>query len=250
MNGRSIFRFYRATRITLGLLSAVGIVIFGIAVCCWRIHDQFATEHYYQIRFAADWQTQFEHDYGSLTKARTKVGIATFGVITITAVLVWLCRVLNPQHPGDYQEGPPRSYRRESLTDRIARFRRNTIVYSAVGFAFVISAAALALFPSPLFVDRDDAITVAILVFVIGYALVIVGGWNWAKAKAWNEMIVIVGLLPVVALLLITCIPWLRIIVLADLMLFPAVLPVSMILMSVVMVVAVALLPDRSGLPK
>jgi hypothetical protein len=139
---------------------------------------------------------------------------------------------------------------RESPIERLVRLRRNAIVFIALGFGFMVSACSLAVFPSALFTDADDELVVALFIFVGAYGLLICGGWNWAKAKGWNENIVLVGLLPVVALAMIALVPFLRVIVFADLVRYPVFLPGSMLLMAVIMTLTLALLPDRSGAPK
>jgi hypothetical protein len=93
-----------------------------------------------------------------------------------------------------------------------------------------------------LFETRDDARAVAVLVFVPSYAAVIYGSLCWVRAKCWSDGVILIGLLPLVVL----GIRYVRLIYLA----VPLLLPAGMVVMPIILVGVIAVLPDKSGLPK
>ena len=87
-----------------------------------------------------------------------------------------------------------------------------------------------------------DEITLAIFIFIGSYCAVIAGCYWWVKAKAWNDAVVFIGLMP----LTIFLIPYVRLLVFA----VPQVMMAAMVMMPLILVVVVAVLPDKSGLSR
>lgn len=130
----------------------------------------------------------------------------------------------------------------ESAVDRVVRYRRNAFLGNLFGIMGVVVAVNLWFLPQGLFSTRDNAGVATVFAFVPSYAAIVTGCWWWAKAKHWNEAVVLIGLAPVIILM----IPYVRLIYLAA----PLLLPVSMVLMPVLLIGIVAVLPDKSGVPK
>lgn len=130
----------------------------------------------------------------------------------------------------------------ESQIGRVVRYRRNAFVANVFGVAGIVIALALYFLPLGLFEHRDNAHVAAMFVFLPGYAAVIYGcGW-WVRAKNWPDAVILIGLLPLAVLL----IPYVRLLYLVA----PLLLPAGMVLMPVLLLGVIAVLPDKSGLPK
>ena len=130
----------------------------------------------------------------------------------------------------------------ESHLGRIVRYRRNALVGIVFGLFGIVLALSLVFFPVPFSQDPSIGKIVAIFVFLAGYAGVIRGCWWWVKAKGWIDAIVFIGLAPLAVLF----IRWVRLIYVA----VPLLLPVSMVMMPLILIVVVAGLPDKSGMPR
>jgi len=95
--------------------------------------------------------------------------------------------------------------------------------------------------PLGLFQSWDNAKVAGIFVFLPSYAAIINGCWWWVKAKNWPDAVVFIGLMPLVPLV----IPYVRILYLTT-----GILPLMMVLMPILLIGVVAVLPDKSGMPK
>jgi len=135
-----------------------------------------------------------------------------------------------------------RSHRSESLIERTVRYRRNSILGNFFGLAGILVAGLLFFSPVPVAQTPDGRHAIALCFFVPGYAAVIFGCSCWVKAKNWPDAVLLIGLAPLAILL----VPYVRLIYRAA----PMLLPVSMAFMPVIMIGVIAVLPDKSGLPK
>ncbi len=130
----------------------------------------------------------------------------------------------------------------ESQISRIVRYRRNALAANAVGLFGILIALGCILLGSVFFERRDNALLASVLIFVPSYAAVIYGGWWWTRAKNWPDIVIIIGLLPLVVLF----IPAVNSVFRLDPMLFP----VGMVVMPIILLGVIAVLPDKSGMPK
>ena len=78
-----------------------------------------------------------------------------------------------------------------------------------------------------------------VTLFITGYCAIVAGTYWWLKAKAWNKGVVLVELLP----LGIIPIPCVRFMVMTS----PWLVPSTTVLLSILLIVVVLALPDRSG---
>jgi hypothetical protein len=162
-----------------------------------------------------------------------------FQIIILAVLLFGLTdRFARPSRRG----GKSQRHRDESLVARVVRFRRNALVAILLGLFGIFLALTLFFVPIGPSVSHQNSMVAAILVFVPGYAATIYGCWWWVKAKNWHEAVVFIGLIPVFVLL----VPYVRLIYLA----VPLLLPATMVLMPIILVGVVAVLPDKSGLPR
>ena len=134
----------------------------------------------------------------------------------------------------------------ESHTARIIRCRRNALVANGLGVAGVLLALALTYVRIGFFAHPDSAKIIAIFVFVAGYATIVYGCWWWLQAKKWDDAILLIGLSPLIPLL----IRGFLFRGARELYIIGGFLPLMMAVMSAVMLGVVAVLPDKSGLPR
>jgi hypothetical protein len=118
-------------------------------------------------------------------------------------------------------------------------YRRNAILGIYFGLAGIALGVLLVIFRMGLFVDHSDEVVLGMFTFLGGYSAVLVGCWWWLRAKALNEALVFIGLMP----LAILFIPFVRLIFVAS----PALLPMGMVMMPLILIVVVFVLPDQSG---
>jgi len=158
-------------------------------------------------------------------------------------ILTVLC-VLQDRHarPPPHSNHARKRRAPESSTSRVIRYRRNALIGNAFGLFGILIGVSLVLIPIGYTEDPDTETVIGIFVFLLGYSGVITGCWWWAKAKAWPDGIVFIGLLP----LAILCIPWVRLIFVAA----PGLLPTSMVMMPIILLVIMLVLPDKSGFTK
>jgi hypothetical protein len=130
-------------------------------------------------------------------------------------------------------------HRPRSNLERIIGYRRNAILGIVFGVAGIALGVCLVIFYFGIFSDHTNEVVLGIFVFLCGYCAVLAGCWWWLKAKACNEALVFIGLMP----LAIVFIPFVRLILLAA----PGMLPVGMVMMPLILVVVVLVLPDKSG---
>jgi hypothetical protein len=135
-----------------------------------------------------------------------------------------------------------RNHRHEPLLERTIRYRRNSFIWNVFGLAGIIVALLLCVLPIPVAQTTDGRHVIALFLFVPSYASVIFGCSYWVKAKSWPDAVLLIGLLP----LAILFVPYVRLIY----RVVPMLLPIGMVFMPVIMIGVIAVLPDKSGLPK
>ena len=168
-----------------------------------------------------------------------------FGVIWPVQLVIFpmLVFALPDKFPENNGRSEPRRVRHkdESLIARIVRYRRNALVANVLGLAGIALALMVGFIPIGLFESRDNMRVAGILVFLPSYVMVICGCWYWVRSKNWPDAVVFIGLAPLAPLL----IPYFRI-----LYLMAGILPLLMVVMPLLMIGVVAVLPDKSGMPK
>ena len=171
--------------------------------------------------------------------------MAIFGVIWPVQLVIFpmLVFALPDKCPENSVRQEHRKTRRkdESLIAKVVRYRRNALVANVLGLAGVVLALMIIFVPMGFFETRDNMRVAGILVFLPSYALIISGCWYWVKAKNWHEAVIFIGMIPLAPLL----VPYFRIIYL-----MAGILPLLMVLMPIILIGIVAVLPDKSGMPK
>jgi hypothetical protein len=232
MTGYGFFR-------TLHLFAGLALMIAaGLVICVWFICSEISTEREFKNRFGAGWRTEYESVHGPLSEARAKSVMSGVGLIAISGVTVWLWRILR----GSSSAGANRRRHRhshKSHLERIMIYRRNALLGIYFGLPGIFLGALFVIFRWGIFADHANEVVLGMFVFLAGYAGIIVGCACWLKAKEWNEALVIIGLLP----LAILFIPFVRLLLFAE----PLLLPVGMFMMSLILIVVVFALPDKSG---
>jgi hypothetical protein len=171
--------------------------------------------------------------------------LAAVGIVFIVTMLVWLYRLLRPNQRSNFGHGSRRKEhgrRHLSPLERAALYRRNALVGIYFGLVGIALGIFLVIFRVGIFSEHANEVVLGMFVFLAGYAGIIAGCAYWLKAKQWNEAIVFIGLMP----LAIVLIPFVRLILLA----VPAILPVGMVMMPLILIVVVLALPDRSGVSR
>ena len=193
---------YQAFRVIKAIFALIALIFIGVMIfiaCIWR---ELSTETGYRGRYGEDWQIQFEKDHGSLATAHQKIAISVIGIVAVGIALVWIYRLLTPG-----QRGQPNilRHRFNSNIEGIVHYRRNAVMGVYFGLAGSACGVLLVVFRIGLFTEHANEVVLGIFVFLGGYAGVISGCWYWAKAKAWNDAVVLIGLLPLVVLLIPFC---------------------------------------------
>jgi len=232
MTGYGFFR-------VLQIFAGIGLVIFcGVVACVWFICSEISTENDFRQRYGPEWRTEYERVHGSLTEARAKSVMCGVGLVAISSVTVWLWRSLRGSRSGVVARRKHRHSPKSSL-ERIFIYRRNALLGIYFGLPVMFLGALLVIFRWGIFLDHSNEAVLGMFVFLAGYVGIIAGCGYWLKAKQWNEAIVSIGLMPLGILL----IPFVRLLLFAD----PLLLPVGMFMMSLILIVVVFALPDRSG---
>jgi hypothetical protein len=122
------------------------------------------------------------------------------------------------------------------------RNRRNALVALYFGMPVMFLGVAFCLFRWGLFAQHSTEVALGMFVLMAGYAVIMAGCRWWLLAKGWNEAVMLIGLLPVVSPL----IPFLRLWIVRE----PIFLWGGMVMMSLVLMVVIFTLPDRSGLSR
>ena len=133
-------------------------------------------------------------------------------------------------------------HRDESPIDRIVRLRRNAFAANLFGCLGIFVVVMIILLHIHVASTPDDNGEIRLLLFLPSYGLVIWGCANWTKAKNWPDAICLIGLLP----LAVFGIPYVRLIY----RIVPKAFPIGMALMPIIMIAVIAVLPDKSGMPR
>jgi hypothetical protein len=237
-----IYRFVRSIHIVISLaifLLAAYVTLGGI------LYNELRKEIGYRSKYGEGWKAPFERDYGPVARSRFRVGISSCCLLLMTSGLVWLYR----QVP-DVDRLRRSSGRRQTEPSPIRSDRDRSKRYAFLGVASGVCGIGfgiwIALFPLSFGLgasaDREAPIILGGWVLFGGYSAVIAGCYWWLKAKGWNEVLVVVGLLPLILL----CIPFVRVALLA----IPQILIIGMIMMPLILITVIMVLPDRSGFSK
>jgi hypothetical protein len=235
------YGFARALQMFVGLALFICV---GLTACIWCICSEYSTENEFRRRYGAEWRTQYENIHGSLAEARAKSAVSGVGLIAIASVTAWLWRILrrsrNCERKDHREHGHRRS--RHSSLERIIIYRRNALLGIYFGLPGMLLGALLVIFRWGFFRDHSNEVVLGMFVFLAGYAGIITGCGYWLKAKQWNEAIVLIGLIPLVIPAVTLFIPFVRLILIAEL----ALLPIGLFMMSLILIVVVFALPDKS----
>jgi hypothetical protein len=160
-----------------------------------------------------------------------------FQPVILTVLLVLPDK--NPE-PGQHRNKPSSQRPAESVIGRVVRYRRNALVGNIFGLLFVLVGISIIYFPIGVFEDFENETLFGFLIFVCGYTGVMWGCRWWLKAKGWPDALIFIGLLP----LTLCLIPYVWEIFIFE----PDLLPLSMFLMTLILLVVVLTLPNRSGI--
>ena len=167
-------------------------------------------------------------------------GMLLFGVFYPAQMII--LGILLFALPDKFSGGGRKKSRRddESPIARIVRCRRNALVANVIGIMGMLAALFLVFVQLGLFESRDNTMLAALFVFVPSYAAVILGCWWWLKAKNWPDAVVFIGLSPLLLLIRRAGIFRLNLEVVLLLLVF----------MPILLIGVIAVLPDKSGMPK
>jgi hypothetical protein len=232
MNGYGFFAVMRY------LLLLAGVILFGVAVSIAAVWSEIAREISYHRKFGDQWKAEYEDVYGSLSEGRTRMVIGFVAFVALVSVTIWLYRILRKDSHAPSRRRSKHRHGGSSLEWSV-RCRRNALLGIYFGVPGIIASVVMEMIPLGIVRHFSDQQVLGIFVFVFGYIAVISGCWWWLKAKGWNEVIVFIGIAPLVILF----IPFVRLIFLSA----PALLLVAMVMMPLILVVVVLTLPDKSG---
>jgi hypothetical protein len=236
MTGYGFFR-------TLQMFAAFALIIAGgLFVCVWFICSEISTEKEFRQRYGPEWRTQYENLHGSLAEARAKSVMCGVGFAALSGITTWLWRRLRGSRAGAVPRRRHR-YSHKSHLERIIVYRRSALLGIYFGLPGLFLGALFAIFRWGIFRDHANEVVLGMFVFLGGYAGIIVGCAYWLKAKKWNEALVMIGLLPLAIECGVVFIPFVRLLLFAD----PLLLFVGMFMMSLILIVVVFALPDKSG---
>lgn len=173
-------------------------------------------------------------------------GMILLGICWLGQLIIWVLLLFAlPDKLAHRRSGSSDQQRRrgepESLIARVVRYRRNAFVANIFGATGILIALAIFFLPLGLFEQRDNARVVALLTFLPSYAAVIYGCYWWVRAKHWHEGVVFIGLMPFAPVV----VPFVRLIYFKT-----ALFPLGMVIMPLILIGVVAVLPDKSGMPR
>lgn len=177
-----------------------------------------------------------------LAKGKGHSGVLVgFGLFPCLQPLILTVLLVLPDKnpPPRQRKFTPNNAPPEPIIGRLVRYRRNALVWNIFGLFFVLAGISTTLFPVGIFADFENESLCGFVVFVCGYAGVINGCKWWLKVKGWPDGVVFIGLMP----LAICFIPYVGEVILIE----PLLLPLSMFLMTLILLVIIFVLPDKSG---
>jgi hypothetical protein len=232
----TLYGLYRSLWLVIGL---VALAVGGIWACVHVTRLELAREASFRAQYGDQWKTEYEQDFGSLTQARFRMGIGFAGVVGILASGIWLVMVLKKNFQGESRSRKKQKSRDESPIERTVRYKRNALLGVYFGVPGILLSVLLAIFRWGIFAEHSNEVTLAIFVFLAAYLAVMSGCSWWARAKGWSEAVVAIGFGP----LFIFLIPFVRLLVFK----VPGLLIAAMVMAPLILVVVVAVLPDKSG---
>jgi hypothetical protein len=229
---------------------------FGCALVAWSVGTAvifaifvvytvsgISREVSFRNHYGADWQAHFEQQFGPVEKARQKTIATGIGAVALPSLVFWIYRLLrkNPHSGGGRKKSRERHM---SNTERVMRARSKALFWNYLGILGIVVGVLLVLFRWGIFAEHIYESILGIFVFITGYCCVIGGCWWWLQAKNWSEGVVFIGVAPLaVTCFIVLFIPFVRLIFLAA----PLLLPTSMLMATAILLVVVAVLPDKSG---
>ena len=180
------------------------------------------------------------HAGGVVVAAIILSALCVPGVILLLPIVLALALEDRNKHSRGVIGPRRKSHRHQygSNLERIVHYRRNALVGIYFGLGGVALGIFLVIFRVGIFSDHSNEAVLGMLIFLIGYCAVLAGCWWWLRAKALNEALVFIGLMP----LAIPFVPFVRLILLTA----PAIIPLGMIMMPLILIVVVWVLPDQS----
>ncbi|HZV33888.1 MAG TPA: hypothetical protein VFB72_04860 [Verrucomicrobiae bacterium] len=136
-----------------------------------------------------------------------------------------------------------RPHSHSSKTEYIVRCRRNAVLGIVFGILGIFVGIILVVFRLGIFQTHENEFILGMFIFLAGYVGVITGCWWWVKAKSWPDALLLIGLMP----LGIFFIPGVRIVARLILRTNPELYALGMVMMPLILVVVIAVLPDKSG---
>jgi hypothetical protein len=231
----TVYGFYRTIRVVLFL---VLITAAGLWACVHVIRGEFAREKSYQQQYGDRWVDEYTNAFSSLNHAHTRIGIAIVGIAAILSACIWLIKVMRDSVRSS-QKLVQQSQHRELTPERRVRYKRNALLGVYFGVPTILFSVVLAIFRMGIFEEHSEETSLAIFIYLAGYAAVIWGCYWWLRAKNWSEAVLIIAFMP----LIVFFIPFVRLLVLKVLGLLVA----AMVMSPLILVVVVAALPDKSG---
>jgi hypothetical protein len=76
------------------------IALVGLLMCVGTIFNELRIERTLRTSHGSAWQLQYEEIHGSLSDARTRVALSCIGVVTITALSIWVIKLLGSSARG------------------------------------------------------------------------------------------------------------------------------------------------------
>ncbi len=225
----------RAVKLFRVLFILGGFILIGTVGIGRLVYDEIALELRVRHQFGRGWEAQYEALHGSLGRAHLRVGLGVFGVISVSALTVWLCRLLS-EGPGTSKRKPQRF--RAGL-ERKAGFQKRALPRVYFGLATALLGTCMVGLRFRIFPDVAVQQGLGVLLFAAGDAAVMSGCFYWLKAKQQNEALVVIGVLPLAPLL----IPFVRLLLITHV----GLLFLAMPMMAAILVVVVFALPDRGA---
>jgi hypothetical protein len=232
----------RGIRIYKSVVGAITLIIGAPMILLFLVGEvvrELSVQRRFRREFGETWKAEYEKQLGSLAAAQQRVVFVSLALLAIIVISIWLYRIIRNRGRGSASARQPIRKKRESRVEKHVRLKRNALLGNYFGWAGIFAGMALTIFRWGIFETHSSEVGLGVIVFVLGYALVIFGCGCWARAKGWEEAIVMIGLLPLAILL----VPYVRLIFVAA----PMLLPIGMILMPMILVAVMFTLPDRSG---
>lgn len=192
-------------------------------------------------RYGDNWKAVYEERYGPLAEEHNHIALAAISFVALAATETWLVKALAQSmgaRPG--RRRSKNSHLHASPIERVTRYKRNALLGIYFGVPGILLSVLLTLFRFDIFADHANEVVLAIFVFIGSYSAVIAGCYWWVKAKAWNDAVVFIGLMP----LTIFLIPYVRLLVFSA----PQIMMAAMVMMPLILIVVVTVLPDKSGI--